>query len=207
MNLKKLVKPTGAAEETKNRQEEMIHKHWLKIERGRKQKEKYEIREIPGWMYWGIFVPFLGAIGLGLINFFTDKDTTTWWIVGFLALPSILFGFASEIQESWNASVKGKLEVDIERNINTDWNESFGNSYKVNGQTYRNGYVYIDGVFDYWVYLLTKIVACIATLMLGAVSAILLFMWLGSITVAPTTIIIILLLILILREKKDSSIG
>ena len=49
--------------EQKKKDEEKIRQHWLSIERSRKEREQYEIKEISGWMYVG---PFVGLLVAGI---------------------------------------------------------------------------------------------------------------------------------------------
>lgn len=182
---------------------EEIRQHWLSIERNRKAREVYEIREISGWMYTGALLGMLMAIVAGLMIWAsgTANAGDLWWFVGIGLAPLMLLGFASDLDTSWKASVSAKTELEA-ANPKTDTDGHFNyQTYSLNGNRYKNDYLYTDSSIFYWLYVVTKFVLGLTTIVFGIGAAILLFMWLGTISVAPTTIIIILLVMILLKQK------
>lgn len=205
----KLRSQTEMDAEQKVKEEEKTRQHWLSVERARKTREQYEIKEISGWMYFGPFLGMLVAAIAGLMIWLSGESdaSTLWWIVGIGMAPLLLLGFTSSVDDSWKASVAAKEELGKEKQSD-DGDFSFsdlGSSERtLNGHKYKYDYVYTDSTISYWLYNLTKFVLGLSTIGFGILAAILLFMWLGSISIAPTTIIIFLLIIIIINQNKSN---
>ncbi|KKS44996.1 MAG: hypothetical protein UV10_C0036G0005 [Candidatus Azambacteria bacterium GW2011_GWA1_42_19] len=189
--------------EQKKKDEEKIRQHWLSIERSRKEREQYEIKEISGWMYVGPFVGLLVAGIAGVMIWLSGEGNAEglWWVVGIGLAPLLLFGFTSDLDDKWKASVAAKREIEKEKDISES--DDYSSSMTINGFEYKYEYIYTDSAFTYWFYKFTKFVMGLSTIGFGILAAILLFMWLGSISIAPTTIIIILLVIIIMNQNKS----
>ena len=180
------------------------------VEKNRKKREIYEIEEISGWMYFGPFLGLLAAIIAGIMIWISGASNTEelWWILGIGITPLMLFGFATEIDDAWKASVIAKEKIKEESNESNldDDDSSFSNfdseERTLNGFKYKYNHVYMDSTVSYWLYKLTKFVMGLSTIIFTLLAAVLLFMWLGSISIAPTTIIIILLIIIIFNQNK-----
>ena len=198
----------------KQKQEAERRKRWLAIEEKRKTREAYEIKEISGWMYFGPFLGLLVTVIAGIMIWLLGSDEAggLWWIVGIGLAPLMLLGFTSDVDDNWKASVAAKEELESKKDKHNSEDEdylssSFGSSERtLNGFKYKYDYIYTDSVISYWFYVLTKFVLGLSTIAFALITAVLLFMWLGSISIAPTTIIIILLIIIILNQNKDKNL-
>ena len=106
------------------KQEEKTRQYWLSIERNRKQREQYEIKEISTWMYVGPFIGLVVAIIAGILIWLSgDSDTAyLWWIIGISIAPLLLFGVTSDMDDKWKVAVLAKREIEKERN-KTDTND------------------------------------------------------------------------------------
>jgi hypothetical protein len=201
---------TQTEEEQKKKEKEKIRQRWLSIERNRKKREPYEVKEISGWMHFGPFIGLLVAVIAGLMIKFSETNDTEalWWVVGIAAMPLILLGLTSDIDENWKASIAAKEEIEKEnksRGIhdgNSDllYSDFSGSERTLNGFKYKYDCIYFDGGVSYWFYKITKFVMGLSTVGFIVLAAILLFMWLGSVSIAPTTIIIILLIMILLKR-------
>lgn len=199
----KLTSQSDLQADKLKREEENRRNKALKVERERNAREKYEIKEFSGWMYIG---PTLGLIVACISGFMIwvsgeGVDTTNlWWVTGIAFVPVMLFGFGSDVEKEWEYSYLIKKDVEREKDIQPDWGNFDSLDYSANGYSYKNGYIYTDSWFSYWIYKLSKIVAVLSTIILSVCVSILLFMWLGTITIAPTTIIIFLLIMIYLKK-------
>lgn len=209
MSLKNSFKLRSQAEmdaEQKFKEEEKIRQHWLIVERARKIRELYEIKEISTWMYLGPFLGMFVAAIAGLMIWLSGESDVSvlWWAVGIGVAPLMLLGFTSSVNDSWEASVVAKKELEKTKNDddNFSFSDSRGNERVLNGHKYKYGYIYTDSTISYWLYNVTKLVMGLSTIGFGILASILLFMWLGSISIAPTTIIIFLLVIIIINQNK-----
>src|SRR3989344_7583353 len=101
----KLRAQTEMDEEQKKKDEEKTRQHWLLIERDRKEREQYEIKEISGWMYVGPFIGLLVAGIAGVMIWLSGEGTADglWWVVGIGLAPLLLFGFTSDLDDKWKA--------------------------------------------------------------------------------------------------------
>lgn len=205
----KLRSQTEMDEEQKKKDEEKTRQHWLSVEGNRKEREQYEIKEISGWMYFGPFIGLVVSVIAGIMIWLSGSGEAEglWWIVGIGLAPLMLFGFTSDTDDKWKASVAAKREIEKDKKKSDDESEddnysssSFGyNEMTLNGFKYKHDYIYTDSAVSYWFYKLAKFVMGLSTICFTILAAILLFMWLGSISIAPTTIIIILLVMILLK--------
>src|SRR3989344_3450916 len=203
--------PTFFERLTKNTEQEKLQeqekerqmKRWLTIERARKKREIYETKEISWWMYVGPIIGLIAAIIAGLLIKVLDvENNTVWWFVGVGITPLLFCGVASKIKEGWTTSIIAKEKLREERGKDDTSNSIGYNSYLINGFEYKDDYLYTDDFISYWVYKLTKFVLGFSTIAFGLITAVLLFIWSGSI--APTTVIIILLMIIIFNQSIKS---
>ncbi len=201
--------------EYQKKQEEKMRQHWLSVETNRKEQEQYAMKEISGWMFVGPFMGLVVSAIAGIMILLSGESDVVglWWIVGIGLAPLMLFGIISNIDDQWKASIaaKGELERKGATNTNSevrDFVEDYGSNsssdtssteMSANGFTYKYGYVYTDSFLSCWSYQLSKFVMGLSTIVFSILVAILLFMWLGSISIAPTTIIIILLILILLK--------
>jgi len=206
----KLRSQTEMDEENKKKEEEKTRQRWLSIERNRKEREQYEIKEISGWMYFGPFIGLTVSVIAGLMIWLSGDGNAEglWWVVGIGLAPLMLLGFTSDTDDSWKASIAAKKEIEketkksnTEDEDNDDYSSSsFGSDeMTINGFKYKYGHIYTDRALSHWFYKLTKFVMGLSTIGFTILAAVLLFMWLGSISIAPTTIIIILLVMILLK--------
>lgn len=203
-------------EQEKQKQEAERRKRWLAIEEKRKTRESYEVKEISGWMYFGPFLGLLVAIIAGIMIWLSGESEAggLWWIVGIGIAPLMLLGFTSDIDDSWKASVAAKEELenkkgkpDSDSEGEDYFSSSFGSAERtLNGFKYKYDYIYTDSVLSHYFYVLTKFVSGFSTVAFALLAAVLLFIWLGSISIAPTTIIIILLIIIILNQNRGKNV-
>lgn len=204
----KLRSESDIRAEQEAKEKERVRQHWLKVERNRKEQEKYKIKEISGWMYFGPFLGLLVAVIAGLMIWLSGESNTStlWWLVGVGVAPLMLLGLTSSVDGGWKASIAAKREMEEETgkpkedyDFLSDFDYSSTNDWILNGYKYEPDYIYTDSAVSYWLYKLTKFVLGLSTIAFGILSAVLLFVWLGSISIAPTTIFIILLVLILLK--------
>lgn len=200
----KLTSAADMEAEKKRIAAEKTKQHWLSVEKSRTTREKYEIKEISGWMYVGAFLGLLMAVAAGLLIWASGADEAggLWWFVGIGIAPLILFGIASTLDDDWKASVAAKEELHSAdpRTDEDGISRDFSNHDRLlHGHRYKYDHLYTDSPIRYYLYILTKFILGLSTIAFGIGAAILLFMWLGTISIAPTTIIIILLVMILLK--------
>ena len=71
---------------------------------------------------------------------------------------------------------------------------------------YRYGYIYTDSIVEKRLYLAAKIFCYLLSVAGIGILSILLFSWLGTLDIAPTTIIIILLVIIIINQENGKQL-
>ena len=153
----------------------------------------------------GLIVSVIAGLIIWLSN--NGNETILWWIVGIGLVPLLLSGITSDIDESWKASVIAKRELEEEKDNSHDEDEedfdlfSDSDETTLNGFKYQEGYIYTDSALSYWVYRLTKFVMGFSTVIFAVLAVALLFIWLGSVSIAPTTIIIILLVLILVKMR------
>ncbi len=97
---------------------------------------------------------------------------------------------ASKVEDNWKKRLGCKEKIRDE-----------DENYKWSNYEYEN--IYTDSKWDYLLYKTAKVVSYLVSFVLIAIIGILLFMWIGSISIAPTTIIIILLIIIIMNQNRE----
>lgn len=161
----------------------------IREEKERKEIEKYKTKEIGGWMIlpWLLFLMFLIYV---IYDYFANKNFN-WYLIIPIGAIGLLMGLASEVEDSWKKRLNCKEKIH-----NEDENYKWIN--------YEYEYIYTDSKWDYFIYRTAKVISYLVSIVLIGILGILLFMWFGSISIAPTTIIIILLIIIIINQNRDS---
>lgn len=169
-------------------------------ERARTTREKYEIKEISGWMYIGPSLGLVAGVIIALIMYMSHTNLTSehLWFFGLVAAPLVAIAIASEINGEWEATLSAKYELSHQLKPDGSYFSELQQPY----YDYKFDYIYTDSLFSSVGYQFAKICSVIYTLAVGVAIAILLFLWLGTISVAPTTIIIILLLVIIFNQSS-----
>lgn len=176
----------------------------------RKQKERFEVKEMALWMYIGPIIGFIIAVIAGIMIWAAgDNDDVTWlwWIGGIAITPVMLTGFASQLSDQWQLvlEVKEELHADKKNHTLNDFTVSEGDLLfyglrNLGGYAYKFEHLYTDSKALFLLYSFTKSVNSLSSVVFVILLALLLFMWLGSISIAPTTIIIILLVLILLKK-------
>ena len=174
---------------------------WLAIEKARTAFEKYKMRKLSGWMQVGPALGCISAIVVGFVMWMSESHNFKeyWWFFALAFAPTILLSWSSDINNEWQTSQQAKYALSTERWTNNSVGSEHPN-YKHPYHGYDDDFVYTYRVFNYILYQLIKIVCGLSTLLFAVVAAILLFLWLGNISIAPTTIIIILLIAILLKR-------
>lgn len=161
-----------------------------KIEESRTAREKYSYKEL-GWAWF--IIPLLFLIITGVILFIQYKYEDGMNSLLFLALiiDGVILGTIMNYNEKWENKSTAKMTV---KTNNPD--------YKFWDNTYIDGYIYTDSSFEVNMYLIAKIVSYLVGIIGIGILALIAFSWLGSITIAPTTIIIILLMVIIHNQEQ-----
>lgn len=158
----------------------------IKEEKDRTSIEKYKVKEIGLWMVLPSLL-FLSFFFYGLYDYFANKNKDMGWYI----FPSAIFFFlsvlASGVEDDWKKRLEFKEELQY-----ADENYKWIN--------YEDKHIYTDSKFEYLVYRIAKIVSYLVSFVIVGILGVLLFTWIGSISIAPTTVIIVLLIILILKE-------
>lgn len=184
---------------------ERAHKRLVETERARKAQERYAVREMGLWMMWGPFLGLLVACVAGLMIWLSGGAADSawlWWIAGISVTPLILSGIASDLDTEWKAAVKVKEELHTAdpREDENGVSKDFGNYDRLlHGYRYQYDHLYTDSLVKYRLYQFSKFISGLSIIIFAILAAILLFIWLGSISIAPTTIIIILLVMILLK--------
>lgn len=185
-------------------EQEKLEKYWLRVERSRKEREKYEMKPMSVWLSLTPLAGIIIAIIAGVIIWISgDANTESLWqVVGVSLSPLLLLGITGEIEKSWKASLRAKEKIHEQKfgDLSSTYDD-YSSFMTLNDLKYKYEYLYTDNRISYWFYQITKFILGALTLALGLLLVILIFGWLGSISIAPTTIIIILLVIILFRMK------
>jgi len=160
----------------------------LEEERKRINGEKYFISDLGGWLIipssaWIIYFIYAGW------DYFVNKNTNVYFLVIFgIVAGACLFYYNSE--EIWEKRLKAKAKL-------RDENSSHPLI------AYFSDYIYTDSKMEYSFLWLAKIICFITNFAIIILLGILLFEWLGGISIAPTTIIIFLLIIIVFNQYKS----
>jgi hypothetical protein len=175
------------AEKEKAIKERMINEEKIRIEM-KKEIEKYSIRKIGiGWEAIPFILFFI--LGFFLIMGFKNDDFN-WYLAIGVALCATPMWVVS-IESEWDKRLECKRELDKEDSKNAKL------------YLYDYDKVYTDSQFQYFFYKTTKILCYLITITGVGLLGFLGILWLGSITIAPTTIIIILLIIIIVNQNNN----
>lgn len=167
----------------------------IDTEKKRISIEKYHIKEISS--FWEIIsgIVAFGLVALGIYFYISNKETTWYLWVGAVLVG--LFAFAYEVQENWEKRLEIKADIKSE-----DPSYTWVNGSWLGETVYFSGYIFTDSVVEKITYISYKTLAYLTTILAVISGGVLLFLWLGSITIAPTTLIIILLIIIIVNQNK-----
>src|SRR5258708_4544020 len=169
-------------ENVKTVQQQKKEARLLAQEEARTAIEKYRVKEIGGWrvgLFWlGYLLLFIYLIIAYAMH---NVDATSSVII---LAGVFFFAFANDIEDEW------KKRLEIKHKLN---NPS-APSYK-----YEYGYIYTDSAIKCYFYKLYKFIVSLSAIAVGGALTFLVFSWLGSLSIAPTTIIIILLIIIIIK--------
>lgn len=203
MSLKNSFKLRSQAEidkEANEKAERQKREKWLEIEKNRTEREKYEIAPMSGWFYLG---PFLGMVlaALCLLVMWLGEADSLLWLAVVCISPLIFMGFASEAEDDWKYSLEIKKDLDKDKGVYIK-NQFSGldNLFIANEQEYKHGFIYTDSYFKFVLSKLSKIIAVFSTILFLIGLVILLFVWLGTVSIAPSTIIIILLIMILFKK-------
>ena len=161
----------------------------IKEEKKRNVIEKFKVKEIGAW----IGLPWILSliISIYILYDYFKNDNFNWYLLILFVLAFVLLITARGIEDGWkgNLSIKEKIREEDE---NFKWVD------------YSIEYIYTDSFHEYIIYYVAKVVCYLVSFVIIGLIGILLFLWLGSISIAPTTVIIILLIIVIYNQlKKD----
>jgi hypothetical protein len=151
----------------------------LKEEEGRTAPEKFSYKKIatPWLIAVSLIFLVLGVIALFSVFFQSEGELGPYFWVPFLlnlyALATIL-----SYNGKWEKHMKAKRQL----------GKKLDYSYLE--------YIHTDSSFEKNVYAFAKVFCYLFDIAAAGLITLLLFSWLGSITIAPTTIIIILLLVI-----------
>ncbi len=185
------------AEKQAQRQEEMRIQQEKKLkemkenmtneEKNRKSIEEYNTKKF-NWKWF--IIPLIFSIILSIYCLIA-KDSNQY-LVGFIVISIFSAIFISDSDDKWEKRLACKAEIF----------ESEKKQAHISGLSdYKHGYLYTDSIGKFYLYAVAKLFFHLASI-LGVIGIVIIFfLWLGSITIAPTTIIIILLLIIIFNQK------
>ena len=71
-----------------------------------------------------------------------------------------------------------------------------------NPTIYPYGYIYTDSIIEKITYNISKVICYLVSIFAVGIISIFIFSWLGTVSIAPTTIIIILLIMMISNQEK-----
>jgi len=184
-------KPT--AQELQALAEEKEMKELMKKERNRKKVEAYKIKKMGSWILLPIILSFIVAIISGIMAYgdnWNGGGEETFFGIAFGYL--FLWFFTLYIEEKWEKRLSCKITIKNEKELPYEYDFNYP----------EPDYIYTDSHIAFYYYNLIKIISVIISVVFIIGLILLGFMWLGSITIAPTTIIIILLIIIIVNQNK-----
>lgn len=178
----------NTAEEQKRREKIKI----METERERMEQEFYKVKKLGGWWIGLPSLVLFIYIIYAIYEYHTTNTLDSNWFVIFAIIGAAII-ILNSAEEYWTKVLEAKHEIQIE---NPDY--KFANIF-----LYDSDYIYTDSSLKYYSLMISKLVCYLATILFFVLIGILLFAWLGSISIAPTTIIIILLIIIILNQNKN----
>ena len=170
--------------------QKMLQKMILQ-EKARTVKEKYFYRRLGGWWYVIPSLMVLAFIIYIILIYTVSKD-----LVNGVALAVFFAGMMPIIpimdyNDKWDMRLEAKSKLISSNPLSNFWQHS-----------YEDGYNYTDSLLEKQIYFVAKIASYLLGVVGFGILSLLAFSWLGSITIAPTTIIIILLVIIIYKQEK-----
>lgn len=171
-------------EEQRELQKKLEEEKIIEEERLRKKIEKYKMKSIEKWSIAPTLL-WVGYFIFALIQYISNKSYDIKYIIIF-GIFAILTSAVWGIEGIWATKIKCKYKILAENP-----------SYQF--ANYEYDYLYTDSYFEFLFINIVKIIFFLINIIAVIITALLLFSWFGSITIAPTTIIIILLIILILK--------
>lgn len=174
-------------------EQEIIRKETetIKKEEKRKEIEKYVISEVNFWWILGSIILWLIIGGYLVVDFFINEKSINWYILFLFGLISFPLFTLTNLADKWERILKCKEKIsEKEKN------------YPFSPDKYLYEHFYTDSILEFYIYKLAKIITYLITLLVIIGMGILIFIWLGSISIAPTTIIIILLIIIVAQKSE-----
>ena len=181
-------------------------------ERQRRVIEKYKTGRI-GTTHVVSFSVVVLVFFVYLVYAFLVEDFSApvfWSLISIITIGSI----ATTLDDDWKNVLIAKRDVARERGeyIYDDWDVTIeqdktellekAEAIYPKFSDYEQDSFYTDSIVKYYGYLFSKISFWALSAILVLLAIILGFMWLGSISIAPTTIIIILLIVIILNQGR-----
>jgi hypothetical protein len=170
---------------------EVAFQQIVERERARTDPEKYHYRSLKsGWMAAPGLLVFIGGIALFWIlhaSNYVDPTFATILVID-MAVLLVIVTYDNQWKERLKAKDKIAWEAPPPRHLSD----------------YNSDYNYTDSALEPKLYLLAKIACYLVSIAATGVVVLLLFSWLGTISVAPTTIIIVLLVIIIFNQERGN---
>ena len=158
-------------------------------ERARTAPEKYHYRSLKsGWTAAPGLLLFIGGIALFWIlhsSNYVDPTFATILVVD-MAVLLVIVTYDNQWKDRLRAKNKIAWEMPPPRNL----------------PNYNSDYNYTDSAVEPKLYLAAKIACYLVSVAAIGVAVLLFFSWLGTVSIAPTTIIIILLVIIIINQEN-----
>ena len=170
-----------------DQKQKMLQKMILQ-EKERTAQEKYFYSRLGGWWY---VIPSLLSLCLliYIIIIYASKDFN-WIIFSILAVGIVPIIPIMDYNDKWDMRFEAKAKLS---HNNPAYEFFYG---------YNENNNYTDSLLEKQIYLIAKIISYLMGIIGFGILSLLAFSWLGSITIAPTTIIIILLVIIIYKQEK-----
>ncbi len=182
-NKGKPVKKQITETERRVEKEKELKEKMMAEEKDRKEIEKYKVKKIGKWFIAPLLAFFI--FGIWFVWDWHANGQINWylfWIVALCLVPL----FATDVETKWGKRLQCKREL-------------FKSDEKYSTSRYSSDYIYTDEPQEYYLYKTAKIISVLMSVLeiLGVIF--IGFIWLGSISIAPTTIIIILLVMILLK--------
>ena len=169
-------------------------------ERTRTEIEKFSSSKLSLLWHFPAYLLSILATGAYLIYAFFSKDFS-WLISIGLAIPAGLGTYIFSMEEDWDKRLERKWRIYAEKIGIQDYELDESDVFSPYNK-YAPKRFYTDSALEYYAFVLSKTLLTILTIPLFLGLIFLGFMWLGAISIAPTTVIIILLLIIIFNQTR-----
>lgn len=176
--------------EVEKANEEAEYKSFVPKELKRAHIEKYKSKTTIGGAILPVLLMIL-LVGVFLLDWWIEKNINVTLLITTLIFEGILVAPIT-FAEEWGKQYRWKARL-----------ESESGSYKMN--EYEDNYYYTDSWWKIFAFRFGKLFYWIINLGAVITIAVLLFQWLGSVSIAPTSIIIILLVIIIYNQLKSKN--